>query len=126
DQRQVAPVGGGVCGVLDALRGFKAPTAVQGAKLSSAQREYEIMPQPEGGRAEARAVIQMAIRDPQLDFALVGIEPSGQVQVIVDSRAAFLAAAKQPGTMISTMSNDTYRLELRTFDVAGWTGIALI
>lgn len=126
DQRQVAPVSPGVCDVLDALRGFKVATATQGAKLSSAQREYEIMPQPEGGRPEARAVIQMAIRNPQLDFTLLGIEPSGQVQVIVDSRAAFLAAARQPGTMITTQPNDTYRLELRTFDVAGWTGIALI
>ncbi|HYD44969.1 MAG TPA: protein kinase, partial [Phenylobacterium sp.] len=77
DQRQVAPVSSAVCRVLDGFRAFKAPTAIQGAKLSSAQREYEIMPQPQGGRPEARAVIEMAIREPSLDFALLGIEPSG-------------------------------------------------
>jgi hypothetical protein len=122
DQRQVAPVSPAVCRALDAFRPFKAATS-SGARLTSAQREYELMPYQGLARPEARAVIQMAIHDPGQDFALFGIEPSGKVVTIAANRAAFTG----PGnTLVERRPNDNFVMTLRTFEVQGWTGIVLL
>lgn len=121
--QDVAPVQNAVCEPLNVFRSIRADTSAHGRRLSSAQAKYEIMGQDDG-KLEARAVIEMALRDPNLDFALFGLEPTGEITALADSRAAFQAlAAGNP--LITAEPNDTYKLSMRT-DHQGWSGILLL
>ena len=65
---EVAPVGDALCTTLDTVRTVRAPG---GGALSTPQRKFEIVKQPDGV-VEAKAVINMAPRDPSTDLALIG------------------------------------------------------
>ena len=124
DLAEVAPVGEPLCSTLDAVRAFRSPS---GGGLSTAQRKFEIV-QQSNGKLAARAVITMAPRHAGLDFALVGLEPTGKMDVIFPSRAAFeQIKAGQPAdsSAIADLGGDSYRLQIDT-DHHGWSGLLLI
>lgn len=121
--QDVAPVQREVCEPLNVFRAIRADTSANGRRLSSAQAKYEIMRQ-DNGILEARAVIEMALRDPGLNFAIFGLEPTGEITALADSRAAFQALA-QGNPLITVEPNDTYKLSMRT-DHQGWSGILLL
>ena len=121
---EVAPVGDELCTALDTVRTVRAPG---GGALSTAQRKFEIVQQG-SGLLEARAIINLAVQNPSLDFALVGIEPTGRMTLLIPDRATFgsmLAAEPANDPMISKIGGDSYRLQVRT-DHSGWSGMLLI
>ncbi len=75
----------------------------------------------------ANAVIDIAIGDPALDFALVGLEPSGKIDMLIPDRAAFRQALAQSreGVPISDLGGDRYRLQI-DLDHIGWSGLLLL
>lgn len=121
---EVAPVGEPLCAALDSFRAVRAP---EGGHLSTPQRKFEMVPQ-DNGKLAARAVINMAPRDPASDFALVGLEPTGKMDIIFHSRAEFSqikASLPANDSAIADLGGDSYRLQIAT-DHKGWSGILLV
>ena len=114
------------CAMLDAFRPVRANVSVSGGRLATSQTRYTLEKQPDGTIRQI-AVITMAIRDPSLDFAIFGLEQSGEVSVLAPSRQAFVAfkdseAGKQT---VVDMGADNYRLSIWS-DQPGLDGVLLI
>jgi serine/threonine-protein kinase len=117
---EVAPVGDALCAALDTVRMVRTPG---GGALSTPQRRFEIVAQPPDNHVAAEAVINMAPRDPSTDLALIGLEPDGNMTVLVPNRAGLkqsIAAGQ-----ITDMGGDSYRLQIDTTH-SGWSGMLLI
>lgn len=125
DFSEVAPISGSECTAIDAFRAIRATEA---ARLSVPQRKFEMSVLPPdsayAGAVGARAVVNLDLADPNLDFALYGIEPSGAISTIVPNRAVF-AGLEKTGTPIADLGGDRYRLQIDA-DHAGWSGILLL
>jgi serine/threonine-protein kinase len=128
DFSEVSPITQSGCAALDAFRQVRNTGA---ERLSVPQRRFEMRLQPPGsayaGRVAANAVINIAIGDLALDFALVGLEPSGKIDMVIPDRTAFMAAveASKNGAPITPLGNDRYRLQI-DLDHAGWSGLLLV
>ncbi|MES2054489.1 MAG: serine/threonine-protein kinase [Pseudomonadota bacterium] len=128
DFSQVAPINQSGCAALDAYRQIRAPS---GNRLSVPQRKFELRTQPPGsaypGSIAANAVIGIVLADPSRDLTLVGLEPSGKIDMLVPSRAAFMEQLKtsQKGVPFADLGGDRYRLQI-DLDHAGWSGLLLI
>ncbi|MFV0623294.1 protein kinase [Sphingomonas sp. ac-8] len=128
DFAEVASITQSGCAALDAYRQIRATGR---PRLSVAQRQFEMRMQPEGkvyaGKMAASAVIGIAIDDPSLDFALLGIDPSGKIWSLIDNRAAFAEALRnsKDGVPIQDLGNDGYRLQI-DLDHLGWSGLLLV
>ena len=128
DFSEVSPITRPGCAALDAYRQVRAPA---GNRLSVPQRRFEMRQQPAGsayaGQMAANAVIEIAIADPSLDFALVGLEPSGKIDMLIPDRRAFAEAvrASRNGVPITDLGGDRYRLQI-DLDHAGWSGLLLV
>jgi serine/threonine protein kinase len=116
---EVAPVGDALCTALDTVRTVRAPG---GGALSTPQRKFEITTQPDGV-VEAKAVINMAPRDPSTDLALIGLEPDGAMTMLVQNRAGLKQSVA--AGQITDLGGDSYRLEINTTH-SGWSGMLLI
>ncbi|MCC2975706.1 serine/threonine protein kinase [Sphingomonas sp. PL-96] len=116
------------CAALDAFRQIRATGR---NRLSVPQRRFEMRPQAQdesyAGRLAANAVINIAIGDPSLDFALLGLEPSGKIDMLIDSRRMFADKLRQSsdGIPIADLGEDRYRLQI-DLDHAGWSGLLLV
>ncbi|OWK30979.1 serine/threonine-protein kinase [Sphingomonas mucosissima] len=125
DVSLITPAG---CAALDAFRQIRATGA---SRLSVPQRRFAMRPQPAdsayAGRVAANAIVGIAIADPSLDFALLGLEPSGRIDMVIPSRAAFLdqVRASRNGVPITDLGRDRYRLQI-DLDHAGWSGLLLV
>ena len=125
DVALITPAG---CAALDAFRQIRATGR---SWLSVPLRRFEMRQQPATsiypGKLAANALVLIDIADPSLDFALFGIEPSGRIEQILPSRAAFTAAlrASRGGTPITDLGNDRYRMQI-DLDHAGWSGVLLV
>jgi hypothetical protein len=108
-----------LCTALDTVRTVRAPGV---GALSTPQRRFEIVPQPDGHVA-AEAVINMAPRDPSVDLALIGLEPDGAMTLLVKDRADL--KRKVAAALISDLGGDSYRLQIDTTH-DGWSGMLLI
>jgi serine/threonine-protein kinase len=128
DFGDVAPITPAGCAALDTYRQVRAS---DNYKLSATQARYEMVMQPPGtayaGEEAATAVINFNFGDPSLDFAILGIEPSGMIQPIIQDRAAFegALASSNGGRPIANEGNDRYRLSI-DLDHQGWSGIILV
>ncbi|MGH6613473.1 serine/threonine-protein kinase [Sphingomonas sp.] len=128
DFSQVAPINQSGCAALDAYRQIRAPS---GNRLSVPQRKFEMRTQPPEsaypGSIAANAVIGISVADPSRDLALVGLEPSGKIDMLVPSRAAFVEQLKasKKGLPVTDLGGDRYRLQI-DLDHAGWSGLLLI
>lgn len=128
DFSEVSPINQSGCAALDAYRQVRMQS---GSRLSTQQRRWEMRTQPPGssyaGKIAANAVIVIAMADPTRDFTLVGLEPSGKIDMLVPDRAAFVRniAASVKGKPISELGGDRYRLEV-DLDHAGWSGLLII
>ncbi|WP_440979362.1 serine/threonine-protein kinase [Sphingomonas pseudosanguinis] len=128
DFAQVSPITQSGCAALDVYRQIRA---TGNSRLSVPQRAFAMRMQPPGkayaGRMAANAVIDIAIGDPALDFALVGLEPSGKIDMLIPDRAAFRQALAQSreGVPISDLGGDRYRLQI-DLDHIGWSGLLLL
>jgi serine/threonine-protein kinase len=126
DSVEVQPVDAPACGPLDAFRAFRADTSVNGGRLSTSQATYTLEKQADG-KVSQKAVITMAVGDPGLDFALYGLEPSGAVDRLIDSRSAFQSLEQDPKARanIADLGGDSYRLSIIT-DHVGLSGLLLL
>lgn len=128
DFTEVAPIKGAGCAALDAYRQIRNPGR---NRLSAPQRRFEMRTQAAGqsyaGTVAANAVIGIAPGDPSLDFALVGLEPSGRTKLLIANRAAFAEAitTSENGVPITDLGGDRYRLQV-DLDHAGWSGLLLV
>jgi hypothetical protein len=79
------------------------------------------------GEEASNAVINFNFDDPNIDFAIVGIEPSGAISQILPSRAAFETAMANSvdGRPITDAGNGRYRLNI-DLNHEGWSGIILV
>lgn len=123
----VAPIRQAGCAVLDAYRQIRAPS---GDRLSSPQARYEMIVQPDGryaGRAASNPVLDLDLSDRGHDIALLGIEPSGRITVLLRSRAEFERELAQSvgGRPVSREGNGRFRIHIDS-DHDGWSGFALI
>ncbi|WP_294202383.1 serine/threonine-protein kinase [uncultured Sphingomonas sp.] len=128
DFADVSPITQSGCAALDAYRQIRATGR---NRLSVPQRRFEMRTQPPGsayaGKLAANAIVGIAIGDPSLDFALVGLEPSGAIDMLIPSRAAFSEQLRtsRNGVPITDLGNDRYRLQL-DLDHQGWSGLLLV
>jgi eukaryotic-like serine/threonine-protein kinase len=112
------------CGALDTYRQVRAP---DGQRLSVPQRKFEKRMQEEGqyaGKLAANALIIVGVGDPSLDFALVGIEPSGVITPMLTSRKQF-DGYRADNALVTDLGGDRYRLRIDA-DHDGWSGIMLL
>lgn len=128
DFSDVSPITQSGCAALDAYRQIRAPS---GNRLSVPQHRFGMRMQPAGtayaGSLAANAIIGITIGDPRLDFALVGLEPSGKIDMLIPNRAAFMqeVAKSSGGVPITDLGNDRYRLQI-DLDHEGWSGLLLV
>ncbi|RHW17006.1 hypothetical protein D1610_12830 [Sphingomonas gilva] len=113
------------CGALDTYRQVRAP---DGQRLAVPQRKFEKRMQEAGqyaGQLAANALININVGDPTLDFALVGIEPSGVITSLITSRAQFDELREGGVIVVTDVGSDRYRLQIDA-DHDGWSGIMLL
>ena len=132
DFAEVSPITQAGCAALDAFRQIRARA---GERLSVPQRSFEMRTQPAGsaypGSVAANAVIQVAPGngggDANRDFALVGLEPSGKIDLLIPDRKAFAQALAQSrdGVPIADRGGGRYRLQI-DLDHEGWSGLLLV
>ncbi|WP_347092029.1 serine/threonine-protein kinase [Sphingomonas parapaucimobilis] len=128
DFADVSPITQSGCAALDAYRQIRATGR---NRLSVPQRRFEMRTQLPGtayaGKLAANAIIGITVGDPSLDFALVGLEPSGAIDMLIPSRAAFAEqlGASRNGVPITDLGGDRYRLQL-DLDHQGWSGLLLV
>ncbi|KQM61674.1 MULTISPECIES: serine/threonine-protein kinase [unclassified Sphingomonas] len=125
DVAVITPAG---CAALDAYRQIRATGP---NRLSVPQRRFEMRAQAGNsayaGRQAASAIVGIDIADPSLDFALLGIEPSGRIEMLIADRRAFadVLRASRNEVPIKDFGNDRYRLQI-DLDHAGWSGLLLV
>ena len=108
---------------------FRAIRASGKPHLSVPQRKFEMSTLPAdssyAGKVGARVVVNLDLSDiAGQDFALYGIEPSGEISSVIPNRAA-LAAMLVPGSPITTLGAEHYRLQVDA-DHSGWSGFVLL
>jgi tRNA A-37 threonylcarbamoyl transferase component Bud32 len=128
DFAEVSPITQSGCAALDAFRQIRTTGR---NRLSVPQRRFEMRTQTAGtayeGKVAASAVVGIAIGDPSLDFALVGLEPSGAIDMLIPNRAAFAEQVRKSrdGLPITDLGGDRYRLQI-DLDHEGWSGLLLV
>jgi hypothetical protein len=127
DFSDVSPITQAGCAALDAYRQISAR---DGNRLTVPQRRFEMRRQkPDASYTgiAANAVIGITIADPARDFTLVGLEPSGKIDMLIPNRAAFKTEVEKSrdGLPITDLGGDRYRLQI-DLDHEGWSGLLLV
>jgi len=123
----VAPITQAGCSALDAFRQIRAR---EGGHLTTNQPRFEMVRQETGdyaGREAATAQINLDVGDEGRDFALLAIDPSGEITVLLQNRAMFdqVLANSRGGRPISRVGNGRYVVSIDA-DHQGWSGVMLI
>jgi len=118
DVATITPAG---CAALDTYRQVRNSAS---RRISASQTRYELAPMGEGGQLGGTAVIEIDTAGAE-DFALVGIEPTGEITTLVPNRQAFLQAMAQSNNRITDEGNGRYRVNI---DVTHdrWSGLLLL
>jgi serine/threonine-protein kinase len=124
DVAQITQAG---CAALDAYRQIRSTA---GGHLSMPQTHFEQTIQQDGryaGREASNPLLDFYLDDPNKDLVLLGIEPSGQITVLIPSRSEFnqALASSTGGRPISREGNNRYRIHIDS-DHTGWSGFLLL
>ena len=127
DFGDVAPITQSGCAALDTYRQVRAD---RDYRLSVAQPRFEMAPMTSGeyaGREASTAAINFDFRDSNVDFAILGIEPTGAITPLIVGREDFerRLAASVDGRPIAPAGEGRYRLNIDA-DHEGWSGIILV
>ncbi|HUO22236.1 MAG TPA: serine/threonine-protein kinase [Caulobacteraceae bacterium] len=127
DTSAVVAAAPAACVALDTFRAFRDTSFVSDARLDVPQSTpFPLQDTPQDCPAHnAKAQIDLRIDDPSGDFALVGMEPTGRIQKLFNSRADFNAFRAQAPQFVQDLGNDSYRVTICT-DQVGAAGILLI
>jgi serine/threonine-protein kinase len=124
DFSDVAPITASECGSVDAFRAIRATGAT---RLTVPQRTFEMAKLPAQsaypGQLGARTIINLDTAGVG-DFALYGIEPSGEISAIVNNRRHF-ATIPKTGDQITDLGKGRYRFA-PDVNHMGWSGILLL
>jgi serine/threonine-protein kinase len=117
DVATILPAG---CSALDAFRQVRNDGA---DRISSRRARYELSTL-QGGQLGARVPIEIDTNAAP-DFALAGIEPSGEITPLLLGRAALQERMANSGDQIADLGNGRYRIGIDiTHD--GWSGFLLL
>lgn len=127
DMGDVAPITPAGCAALDTFRQVRAADA---DRLIVPQPRFEMVSQSTGeyaGREAANANLVLVPGGADVDFAIIGIEPSGEITTLIPSRDAFgrELAESVNGKPIAEETDGRYRMSM-DLDHAGWSGIMLV
>jgi serine/threonine-protein kinase len=120
----VAPITQAGCSALDTYRQIRNDGA---SRISSSQPRYEMTTLQTGqnaGQSGASVPVEINPGDAP-DFALVGIEPTGAITMLIPNREALLNAMSQPGSEISDQGNGRYRINIDVTH-SSWSGVMLV
>jgi serine/threonine-protein kinase len=120
DVASIMPAG---CSALDTYRQIRNDGA---SRISASQTRYEMAQLQSGqyaGQIGASAVIEINPGDS--DFALVGIEPTGAITMLISNREALINAMGQPGSEITDQGNGRYRINIDVTH-SSWSGVMLV
>jgi predicted Ser/Thr protein kinase len=119
DEPDVASVDQAVCQPLEAFRSMR--TAGAAPRLTTSGHQYTMSMQQDGKTA-ALAVINFDVNGAK-EFALFGIEPSGEVTPVIPDREALKADVKQGA--VTDLGSDRYQLPIET-DHKGLSMLVLV
>jgi hypothetical protein len=119
----VAPMTRAGCSALDTFRQAKGSSQ---DRISSSQSRFPMTSQG-GGRSTASVSIDLNLQGLESDFALAGLETSGNLTPLILNRAAFrqILATSHDGRPLTALGGDRYRLTI-DIDHQGWTGLLLL
>ncbi len=127
DFTEVAPISTAECQSIDA---FRAIRAAGDSRLTVPQPKFEMSKLPydsaHPGTIGARVVVNFDIGTPDQDFALYGIEPSGAVSSVIPTRKVLTAMLRVPGSGLTSLGGERYRLQIDAADQIGWSGFLLL
>jgi hypothetical protein len=118
DVAQIIPAG---CTALDSYRQIRS---TEPKRMATAETRFEAAPRGDGQLA-APAVIDLNLDGAAQDFALLGIQPTGEITMLLDGRAAFQSALANPEGGITDLGNNRYRLQVSTTHI-GWSGLMFV
>jgi serine/threonine-protein kinase len=121
DVATIIPAG---CSALDTFRGIRNSGS---GRISSAETRYELSMLSEGnnaGQPGAQVPIEIDASGAS-DFALLGIQPTGEITPLLLSRNALQQEIANGNSRISDLGNDRYRI---TIEIThnGWSGFLLL
>jgi len=127
DFRDVARITQAGCAALDAYRQIRSP---EGGRMTAPRVRYPRRVFEDGqfaGEEGVTALLDLDLGDPGRDIALLAIQPSGQITMLLESRAQFeqALASSIGGRPISRQGNGRFRVEIDS-NHPGWSGVLLI
>jgi hypothetical protein len=118
DVAQIIPAG---CTALDSYRQIRS---TEPRRMATTQTRFEAAPRGDGQLA-APALVDLNLGAAGQDFALLGIQPTGEITMILDGRGAFQSALANPQGGITDLGNNRYRLLISTSHI-GWSGLMFV
>ncbi|MEA3013784.1 MAG: eukaryotic-like serine/threonine-protein kinase [Sphingomonadales bacterium] len=118
DVAQIIPAG------CTALNSYRQIRSTEPRRMATTQTRFEAAPRTDGLLA-APALVDLNLRGAGQDFALLGIQPTGEITMILDGRDAFQSALANPQGGITDLGNNRYRLLISTTHI-GWSGLMFV
>jgi serine/threonine-protein kinase len=123
DFSDVAPITASECGSVDAFRAIRATGAT---RLTVPQRTFEVAKLPPtsqyAGQLGGQAIVNFDLSE-ITEFSLFGLEPSGDISIMVANRKNFETLRKE-GVFID-LGKGRYRFSV-DINHLGWSGILLL
>jgi serine/threonine-protein kinase len=118
DVAQIIPAG---CTALDSYRQIRS---TEPRRMATTETRFEAAPRADGQLA-APALVDLNLEGAAQDFALLGIQPTGEITMLLDGRVAFQTALENPEGGVTDLGGGRYRLTISTTHI-GWSGLMFV